>query len=83
MNEKQKQFFAAMESLFESEGWALLTQGWQDECDRLPEDAFYNAKDMEYVRDTRVRHQLLKELLNLPAEIERQKTAIVQNLADE
>jgi hypothetical protein len=83
MDDKQKQFFSAMESLFESEGWALLTQGWEQECKMLPEDAFFNAKDIEYVRESRIRHELLQQLLQLPQEIERQKAAVEENLTDE
>lgn len=83
MDEKQKQFFAAMESLFESEGWELVSRGWREEAERLPEDAFFNAKDFEYVRETRIRHELLQQLIDLPNQIALQKEAIIENLAGE
>lgn len=83
MDDKQKQFFAAMESLFESEGWELVSRGWKEEAERLPQDAFFNASDFEYVREARIRHELLMQLIDLPNQIAQQKEAIVENLAGE
>lgn len=83
MDAKQRDFFVAMESLFESTGWKLLTDGWKEESERLAQEVFFNAKDYDDVRDARVRHELLMELLTLPGHIERQKAAIEQNLTDE
>lgn len=78
MDDKQKQFFSAMESLFESPGWKLLSDGWREEQERLPMDAFFNAKDFEYVTERRIRYELLTQLIELPSQIDAQREAIEQ-----
>jgi hypothetical protein len=80
---QQQEFYASMEMTFMSPGWALMTQGWREEQEKLPLDTFFNAKDMDYVRAARVRFKLLDELINLPATIAQQKLNVVDNAENE
>lgn len=76
MNAEQKAFFMDMENMFNSAGWGRLQQGWESELNSLPEAVFYNAKTVEDLQAGRVRAALLRELLDLPAAVERQKEEI-------
>ena len=76
LNEQQKEFFAAMEGCFETTGWSLLKKGWKTEQSQLAEAMFFNAKSMDDVLITRVRHGLLNELIQLPEQIAAQKLAV-------
>lgn len=70
---KQVEYFRSMELLFDSSGWSVLTQGWKQEQEALPDRVFFNAKDMTLVTEARIRYELLTELLALPAQIASQK----------
>ena len=76
MNTEQKEYFAAMEQMFNTEGWTLVQRGWKEEQDALAERMFFNAKSMEDIVAARVRYGLLDELSKLPEMIEAQKHAI-------
>lgn len=83
LTNEQKQFFSSMETTFDTVGWTLLTQGWKEEQGRLSDQAFFNAKSMDDVRETRIRFSLLGELLALPEQIATQKQAILDGEGDE
>lgn len=82
LDSKQQEFFSAMEGTFNTPGWALLTQGWREEQEALPQMTFFNAKSMEDVDQARVRFGLLNELVNLPAAISHQRSEI-ENMDEE
>ena len=73
----ENSFFMDMENLFNSPGWGRLQKGWQEEHDSIAEDSFFNAKSYEDVELARVRRGMLSELINLPANIARQKESIL------
>jgi hypothetical protein len=73
LNTEQQEFFRAMETTFETSGWALLEQGWTAERDALYEQVFFNAKDVEDIRAARVRFGILNELIELPRTTQRTK----------
>lgn len=75
----QKQFFSNMETTFDTVGWTLLRQGWKEEQDRLSDVAFFNAKSMDDVRESRIRYALLGELIDLPEQIATQKQTILDD----
>ena len=77
LTNEQKQFYSAMDSLFRQPGWELLRQGWQAEADNLPNIVFFNAKSMDDVRDARIRHSLLRELLDLSSQMEKQQEHLI------
>lgn len=76
MNTEQKEYFAAMEQMFNTAGWTLVQRGWKEEQDALAERMFFNAKSMEDIVAARVRYGLLDELSKLPEMIEAQKHVI-------
>lgn len=73
LTDQQKEFYGNLERMFESPGWALITQGWTEERDQLPMAAFFNAQTIEDIRAARVRYGLLDELIQLPDTIAQQK----------
>lgn len=77
MNTEQKEYFAAMEQMFNTSGWTLVQRGWKEEQDALAERMFFNAKNMEDIVAARVRYGLLDELSKLPEMIEAQKDALI------
>jgi len=79
LNDQQKEFFAAMEGTFNTPGWTLIRQGWEEERDALAERMFHNAKSMDDVHATRVRYGLLNELIDLPAMMQQQRDQIEQD----
>lgn len=83
LTDEQTQFFSAMESMFNSAGWKLLSQGWRQEQQMLPESAFFNAKTETDLQEDRVRYRLISELLSLPEEIARQKAALEEAPEDD
>lgn len=78
LDTNQKQFFGSMEDTFRTKGWTLLTQGWRDEQQALPEMMFFNAKSMADIEAARVRYGLLNELITLPQTIAGQREQIEQ-----
>lgn len=83
LNDEQQEYFAAMEQMFNTQGWTLVQRGWKEEQDALAERMFFNAKDMEDIVAARVRYGLLDELSKLPEMIERQKQAILTGADEE
>lgn len=77
MTDQQKEFYASMEVTFNTPGWDLMRQGWINEAEQLPMNAFFNAETIEDVRAARVRYALLKELIDLPETIENQKINVI------
>jgi len=73
LSDEQKSFYASMEGTFNTPGWELMRQGWQNEVDQLPLNAFFNANSVEDLRAARVRYAMLKEMIDLPETIENQK----------
>lgn len=74
---KQVEYFAAMEGTFNTPGWTLIRQGWEEERESLAERMFFNAKSYEDVSHARVRYGLLNELINLPSMIEQQRQQVL------
>lgn len=70
---QQQEFYSNLENTFNTQGWALMVQGWKEEQKQLPLAAFFNAQTMDDVRAARVRYGLLDELITLPDTIEQQK----------
>ena len=83
LTEKQTQFFAAMEEMFLTPGWSLVTQGWKVEQGQLADAMFFNAKTLEDMSLARARHGLLDELITLPATITAQKAQIEEQNEEE
>ena len=83
LTEKQTQFFAAMEEMFLTPGWELVTRGWKVEQDQLADAMFFNAKTLEDMSLARARHALLDELIKLPATITAQKAQIEEQDEDD
>ena len=83
LTEKQTQFFAAMEEMFLTSGWELVTRGWKVEQDQLADAMFFNAKTLEDMSLARARHALLDELIKLPATITAQKAQIEEQDEDD
>jgi len=79
LTDQQKEFYASMESTFETAGWSLLTKGWKEEQDGLANTMLFNAKSMDDINATRVRFALLNELIELPTLLEQQRKAIIEN----
>jgi hypothetical protein len=73
LTDKQKEFFTAMENMFNTPGWTLLTQGWTGERDALYEHVFFNAKEIGDIRAAHVRYGILNELIELPNSTQRTK----------
>lgn len=78
LTDNEKEFYSNLDNTFRSTGWNLLVKGWQEEQQRLPVDAFFNAQSLEDVRAARVRYGLLDELINLPDTIEQQKLNLLE-----
>lgn len=76
---EQKEFYASLESTFNSQGWDLLTIEWTDELEVLKEQVFFGATDMVDVQAARVRYGLLNELVQLPQMIATQKSQIEED----
>ena len=74
---KQVEYFAAMESTFNTPGWTLMRQGWEVERDGLYQIVFFNAKSLEDINGARVRYGILNELITLPEEVLRQKQEVL------
>ncbi len=79
---EQKVYFAAMEQTFNTEGWGLMSRGWKEEQDQLPERMFFGANTIEDMQNSRVRYGLLNELLSLPETIAAQKEAALAGELD-
>ena len=78
LTSQEKGFFQDMEMLFSSPGWAHLVKGWQNEQEYLRESGFYSAKSFDELRDARIRHELLSELLELPQAMQKQREDLIQ-----
>ena len=83
LTEKQTQFFAAMEEMFLTPGWELVTRGWKVEQDQLSDAMFFNAKTLEDMSLARARYSLLDELIKLPATLTAQKAQIEEQDEDD
>ena len=83
LTEKQTQFFAAMEEMFLTQGWELVTRGWKVEQDQQADRMFFNAKTIEEMNLERARYRLLDELIKLPVTITAQKTQIEEQDEDD
>jgi hypothetical protein len=73
MDAQQQEYFAAMEALFNTKGWELLSNGWAAELELLPQTAFFNAKTFDEVVEFRIRYDLVNELKSLPELVALQK----------
>jgi len=80
---EQKQFFSQLEDTFRTPGWQLLINGWKEEQNQLPMQAFFGAKSYEDVEKARVRFGLLNELINLPGITEQQKDNLLNSEEDD
>lgn len=79
LSNEDKALFSDLEVTYNSPGWARLKQGWQEEMDNLPEAAFFNCKTLEDLHTYRVRYGLLKELVELPEDMEEARLALMED----
>ncbi len=76
LTDEQKTFFSAMETTFNTPGWAhFMHPRWVEEQAQLKESTFFNAKDETDLIAARERFDLLEQLITLPATIATQKEA--------
>ena len=73
---EQKEFYQAMDHTFQTKGWRLMCQRWEEEQLQLKDRMFFSAKDMTDVQEHRGRYELLNELLTLSEHIAKQKEYI-------
>jgi len=71
LTDKQLEYFAAMESTFDTPGWAIISQGWQAELDSLPERVFWSDPEKfdKTILEGRIRFELLTQLVQLPTSV--------------
>lgn len=74
---QELEFYSALEHTFNTPGWTLIRQGWEEERDRLAGASFSNAKSFEDVQLARVRYGLLHELITLPETTEQGKATML------
>ena len=83
LNEKQKQYFAAMQDTFRTKGWEQMQIGWKSEMEQIPKRLFFNAKSYEDMIKERERYSVLVELTNLAQTIDAQKVQIEEAELDQ
>lgn len=69
LTDSDKSYYSAWEQLFDSQGWAQLTQELEHEAKDLPERAFRDAKSFDEVLAARAATRKLEEILSYPNEI--------------
>ncbi len=76
LTDEQKTFFSAMETTFNTPGWAhFMLPRWVEEQAQLKESTFFNAEGETDLIAARERFDLLEELITLPEKIAAQKEA--------
>lgn len=77
LDAEQKEFYASMESTFDTKGWDLMTIRWKEEQSMLRDRMFFGAKTMDDVVESRIQYGILGELVALPVSLAAQKQAIL------
>lgn len=76
LSEHDLQMYQDLEHTFNTPGWSRLVEGWKEEQAWIPEHAFYTVTTMEEMRELRVRHKLLSELIALAEDMRQQREAL-------
>ncbi len=76
---EEEAMFAELNVMFDTPGWAHLTNGWKQEMEQLPQAMFFNAKSAEQLDAARVRYGLLHELVNLPEALRAQREQLIED----
>ena len=83
LNAEQREFYAAVEHMHNTSGWALLTQGWRQEQTQLEEYLKFGANTLEDLHAARQRWAILGELIDLPETWSAQKQSILDGDDDQ
>lgn len=78
LSASEREYYDALEMVFESKGWEIIMGRLRDEISTLPERAFQHCKDYEELQTARARYAALLGVMTLPNEIAVEAESIVQ-----
>lgn len=78
LTDDERGHFRTWETLFESDGWALLTKELQAEVEQAPVELFHSVSSWEELLAARARIQAALTLLRYPDLIEIRKEQIIE-----
>lgn len=73
----EREYYDALEMMFESKGWEIMLGRLRDEVETLPLRAFQHCKNYEELQTARARYQALVNVMALPNEIQVEAESIV------